>query len=185
MVTADVALKEWATVVGALASGEQLLVVRKGGIQDPKGMFQLEYREFFLYPTLEHQKEELIRPEFRGRFSFSDGPEKIPFQVYAGIAFCAEIKNPETFLKLQKYHIWMPEFFEKRMEYKPDEPALAVVLRAYRLKEPVLHPVRPEYAGCRSWVKLAEPVQAAALDPVIDNRHFRLVLEEIAGCFGT
>ena len=181
--TADVALKEWAVVVEALASGEQLLIIRKGGIRDPEGAFQLEHREFFLYPTLEHQNQEVVRPEFKNRFPGEAGPQQVPLKVYAGVAFCAPISGPKQMAGLEKYHIWTPEFFQKRMEYKPAEPALLVVLRAYRLTEPVLLPVTPEYAGCVSWVKLAQPVQAALPQPVIDNRRFRIALEEIAGHF--
>ena len=49
------ALKEWSSVVAALGSGEQVILIRKGGIADPK--FGLEAERFYLYPTYFHQGE--------------------------------------------------------------------------------------------------------------------------------
>ena len=70
--------------------------------------------------------------------------------------------------------------FEERMKYRPQEPTLVVVLRAYLLKEPIRHPVKPEYAGCKSWVPLGEELPVGEAAPVVENRRFRAALEEIA-----
>ena len=56
------ALKEWAVVVRAVREGRQILLLRKGGLADENGVFQLKEREFFLYPTYEHQKAALLKP---------------------------------------------------------------------------------------------------------------------------
>ncbi len=187
MIASSVALKEWSVVVEALGTGDQLLLVRKGGIQDPKGAFQLEHREFLFYPTREHQRAEAIRPDFRDRFQKAftqlDDPQEVTFAVYGGVAFCAEIRDPAQLAGLEKYHIWTPEFFKERMSYRPQSPTLVVLLRAYRLKPPVRHPVEPEYAGCKSWVNLGLPVSVEGAEPVVDNRRFRQILEEAASYF--
>ena len=62
VMTSSIALKEWAAVVEALARGQQTLLLRKGGVGDPGETFELAHREFFLFPTFEHQKREQIRP---------------------------------------------------------------------------------------------------------------------------
>src|SRR5215213_9593037 len=53
----------------ALAEGEQLLTLRKGGIREPSKHFALEHDRFFLYPTFDHQRNDLVReshqPELR------------------------------------------------------------------------------------------------------------------------
>ncbi|MCM8795042.1 MAG: DUF1802 family protein [Candidatus Omnitrophica bacterium] len=180
MVFSEIALKEWAVVVEALASGEQVLLLRKGGIEDPQGGFRLEHREFLLYPSWEHQKKEMVRPEFQRIFPQQGDPRKISFRLYAGIAFSAPVSDPAQLSGLEKYHIWTPSFFESRLKYHPQEPALLALLRVYRLHQPAAHPVRPEYAGCRSWVKLAQPVFVSEAQPVIENRRFRSILEEIS-----
>ena len=188
MITSDVALKEWAVVAEALGAGEQLLLLRKGGIRDPKGAFQLEHREFLLYPTWEHQSEHpetRVRPEFRECYKKLFTPpssiQGIPIKVYAGVAYCAPVQDPQRFAGLEKYHIWTPEFIQERMKYRPQSPMLAVVLRAYQLKKEILHPVRPEYAGCKSWVPLSPPLPIGEAVPVVDNQRFRKALEEISG----
>ena len=57
------ALKEWATVEAALAEGPVVLLIRKGGISERRGDFQVEHREFWLFPTHYHQNlHELTEP---------------------------------------------------------------------------------------------------------------------------
>lgn len=188
MMTSRVALKEWAIVVEALAEGQQVLLVRKGGIRDPKGAFQLEHREFLLYPTFEHQSEDVVRTvrsEFRERFaSVCAAPKEgdtVSLQVYAGVAGCTEIRDPKELHGLERYHIWTPQFFEDRMRYRPQAPTLLVVVRAYRLPQPIPHPMRPEYAGCKSWVPLLDAIPIEGAQPVMDNQRFRAALQEISG----
>src|SRR6202008_3464283 len=56
-----IALKEWAVTVRALAEGEQLLTLRKGGIREENRHFEIEHDRFFLYPTFDHQAGNLVR----------------------------------------------------------------------------------------------------------------------------
>src|SRR5206468_11745429 len=56
-----IALKEWAVTVRALAEGEQLLTLRKGGIREENRHFEIEHDRFFLYPTFDHQAGGLVR----------------------------------------------------------------------------------------------------------------------------
>src|SRR5947199_8387125 len=64
-----VAFKEWAVTVRALAEGEQLVTLRKGGLRATGKHFRLEHDRFFLYPTFDHQRSDLVReshqPELR------------------------------------------------------------------------------------------------------------------------
>ena len=64
-----IAFKEWSVTVRALAEGEQLVTLRKGGIREDQKHFQLEHDRFFLYPTFDHQRNDLVReshhPELR------------------------------------------------------------------------------------------------------------------------
>jgi len=167
-------------LVDAIGRGEQLLLLRKGGIADPGQGFQLQHREFWLYPTWEHQKEELLRPEFRARLKEpAPAVAKVPLQVYAGVAAQKEIKDPSKLARLKKYHLWNEEFIRQRLAYKPELPLQALVLRAYLLRKPVLHPVHPEYAGCKSWVELGEEVSCEGAVPVMENKKFIAALEEI------
>ena len=64
-----IGFKEWAVTVRALAEGEQLLTLRKGGIREESKHFEIEHERFFLYPTFDHQRNNLVRqshhPELR------------------------------------------------------------------------------------------------------------------------
>ena len=60
------ALKEWASAVKALENGSQIFIMRKGGIVEETRDFQVESNDFFLYPTYEHQRKELLKEQYRG-----------------------------------------------------------------------------------------------------------------------
>src|SRR3984893_18911021 len=64
-----IAFKEWAVTVRALAEGEQLLTLRKGGIREPDKHFKLYYERFFLYPPFDHQRTDLVRESHRPELS--------------------------------------------------------------------------------------------------------------------
>src|SRR5687768_8095015 len=59
------ALKEWAVTCRALREGRQILLLRKGGIEDDCGVFELEHRAFWLQPTYDHQSDDRLKPEYR------------------------------------------------------------------------------------------------------------------------
>ena len=50
------ALKEWAVAVNALESGKTIMLLRKGGIHERGGRFQVAHEQVLLYPTYEHQQ---------------------------------------------------------------------------------------------------------------------------------
>ena len=57
------AFKEWAVTCQALAAGRQSLLLRKGGIHERNGRFEVEHAEFWLFPTRFHQNPDEIRDE--------------------------------------------------------------------------------------------------------------------------
>lgn len=184
VMTSQVALKEWAVVVEAIARGRQCLLLRKGGVADPDETFQVEHREFFLFPTFEHQKREQVRPEFHPLFDRvlkSRPPEgQVLLPLYAGVAGHWRVASPDDLRGLEHLHIWTPEFLAMRLAYKPEIPTLAVLVRAYRLPKPPMMANTPGYAGCKSWVPLdtALPVEGAV--PVIENQAFRKILQQVS-----
>src|SRR5690349_6003032 len=63
-----IAFKEWAVVVDQLGRGEQILILRKGGIAEGRDGFQLEHEEFLLFPTLFHQQRESVTEAAQARY---------------------------------------------------------------------------------------------------------------------
>ena len=102
-----IAFKEWAVTVRALAEGEQLLTLRKGGIREAGKHFALEHDRFFLYPTFDHQRNDLVReshqPELRRALEEGVWPEGDPparaLTMDGGIRSrtgCASVPGPKS-----------------------------------------------------------------------------------------
>src|SRR5437764_577573 len=74
----QVALKEWATVCRALESGRQTILLRKGGIYESAGEFEVQHREFLLFPTYVHQNLKMLKQsEHAGFESRSEEPGEV------------------------------------------------------------------------------------------------------------
>ena len=61
------ALKEWATACLLLKEGRQIVIIRKGGIDKADRDFTSDLSvdsEFLLFPTYEHQNQDLIKTQF-------------------------------------------------------------------------------------------------------------------------
>ena len=56
------AFKEWAIVVDALGRGDQILILRKGGIAEGRDGFRVDHQNFLLFPTLYHQQRDCVTP---------------------------------------------------------------------------------------------------------------------------
>jgi hypothetical protein len=170
-------LKEWAVAVKALELGETALVVRKGGIREKA--FAVANRRFLLLPGYEHQRPELLKPEYRQLLSeipdlTDDGP--LRFTSFAEVRGAYEISEPESLAAIDPYHIWTPEYAESRFRWRPKKPLTVLVLRVYLLPEPVVLPYSEAYGGCKSWIELEEPVSTAGARPALSDEGFeRLV----------
>ncbi len=179
-------LKEWAVAVKALELGETALVVRKGGIREKA--FAVANRRFLLLPGYEHQRPELLKPEYRELLGTipdlgDDGP--LRFTSFAEVKGAHEISEPESLEAVDPYHMWTPEYAESRFKWRPKKPLTVLVLRVHLLPEPVELPYSETYGGCKSWIELEEPVSVAGARPALDDESFeRLVspaLEALRG----
>ena len=56
-----IALKEWAALVAAIGDGEQIILLRKGGIRE--GPFKAPASSFYLFPTSFHSEGRLLKPD--------------------------------------------------------------------------------------------------------------------------
>ena len=165
--TLDIALKEWAVVCEAVCRGQQAILLRKGGIHEAAGEFELEHRRFLLYPTFAHQKPDLVKPAWRaGMERCCQEPAAINITAWADVAWIGQVPNRAAFNALDDLHIWQPELIDMRFRYRPDYPVYVLLLEAWRLAKPVELAVQADYAGCRSWVPLKRSVATAGSTPV-------------------
>jgi hypothetical protein len=150
------AFKEWAAVVQALLVGEQIIDVRKGGIREDGRHFSVQADRLWLYPTVEHQRTELLKPAY-ARWINTEGESAsrdIPIAGWAEVVGVATVTDPEVIDKLDGKVIWSKEYVESRFSWKRRDPLWVLALRVHRLLEPVVVPFREAYAGCTSWVDL-------------------------------
>jgi hypothetical protein len=182
---AEHALKEWAVTCDALLAGEQVLIVRKGGIGEKK--FELPHPSFFLFPTYAHQRPELVKPEFRDRFAGSldqrEEPTELPFAGYAQIADSYAIDDMGALEAIDDLHILAPSYAEERLRWRPKQPLWAVVLRVWRVDPAPVLTVTEEHGGCVSWVELPDgfvrPEGSPALDDVAFENASRAVADAL------
>jgi hypothetical protein len=168
------ALKEWGVTCDALSRGEQVLIVRKGGIGEKR--FELPHHRFFLMPTYEHQRPELVTPEFHEAFADSLGrraePARLPLRSYAEIHDSHPITDPTDLEAIHSQHILTADYAAERLRWRPKQPLWAVVLRVWNLDDPPVLEIGPEHGGCVSWVALPAAIARGEGRPALDDDAF-------------
>lgn len=184
----QIALKEWAVTVHALAEGQQILLLRKGGIHEEGKDFRVIHPEFLLYPTYEHQREELLRSEYRPglRQLLAESPpaDTITFAHWARVEEVVELYQQEKVDALSPHHIWTNAYAQARLRWKPMLPLSVLLLRVYRMERTVAVPFIPEYRGCTSWVELMSRVPLGRLEPVLPDGEFHRRVDDIKRVLG-
>ena len=183
-----IALKEWAVTVRALDRGEQILLLRKGGIREEGRDFRVPYLDFLLYPTFEHQQVELLderyHQELQQVISQAPGSDIITFSHWAKVEEIIELTEQEKVDALSPHHIWTQDYAQKRLHWKPRYPLSIMLLRLYRLEEPQTVPYLSGYGGCKSWVELSQDVPLTMLTPVLTEDDFRSKVGDVKGALG-
>ncbi len=178
-------MKEWASVCHALEMGRQILLLRKGGIYEASGEFEVADREFLLFPTFVHQKLEMLKPETHAAFEAKTAePQQVTITAAGVVSDILRLESREQMDRLEEEHVWAAPLIDMRFSYKPDNPLYLMLVRAYRLHEPVMLANTPAYAGCKSWVPLDGPVATGGALPVLDDVKYEFrrngVLEKLA-----
>lgn len=172
----NLALKEWSLAVEALAQGEQILILRKGGIRETEKDFKVVHPEFLLYPTYEHQNSDLIKPQYSAQFQNSyiqnDPYGFISLGYWCQVTDKIEIRSERTLLNLSPFHIWTDEYANKRLRWKPSHPLTVLFLKVYKLNEVNTLRIREEYIGCKSWVNLMKDVNLSSIKPVLTESEY-------------
>ena len=177
------ALKEWATACAALRDGNQILLIRKGGIREEEGVFTVSDEEFFLIPTYDHQNEKQLQPQFVDTFNrtLASVPKPTAYQVdtYARIVRIFIASNEQQLLAASEEHIWNLDYIKQRFNFNPYNPLYLMVLRAYRIPRPIQIPMLPEYGGCTSWVTLENCLSTKGAVPSLSENVFNARLEAL------
>lgn len=182
--TSTLSLKEWAVAVKALGEGTQIITVRKGGLYEETREFKLENDTFYLYPTYEHQKPEMVKPEYQAMLASTlEGwrPEKTTVQVeyFAHITDDVELMDEQKLRALAPYHIWTDNFADVRLHWKKKQPLHILFARVYKLDTPVTIEIAEEYKGCKSWHHLLSGMPQSDFTPVLSDQEYAAKRNEI------
>lgn len=169
------ALKEWNVAVNALADGETILLLRKGGIREQAGQFKVADKQVLLYPTFEHQQPDLLKPNLASQVTKVESgwhPDTIIIGNWAEITDVFLVAWEPAITALFPYHIWNEKFVSDRLKWKQNQPIYILLLRTYRLAETVEIPYISEYGGCRSWIDLAAPISLEGSEAVLSDLEY-------------
>lgn len=176
------ALKEWSVAIDALTQGNTIVLLRKGGIHEQKGTFTVKFSSPLLYPTLEHQRPEYLKPEYAQTVQLVPSgthPDQITLQAWAEITDQFSVTQADAIAALFPFHIWNEAFIRDRLQWKPQHPINILLLRTYLLPIPVTLQYRPEYGGCRSWIELAQPLSLTKSTPALTDSDYRSIRQQI------
>jgi hypothetical protein len=178
----QIALKEWASVCQALESGRQMILLRKGGIYEAAGEFELENPQFLLFPTYLHQNLKMLKPEAHPGFeAMSAEPSEVRLAAAGVVSDIIQLKSRGQMDAIEDEHVWTSPLIDMRFGYKPENPLYLLLVRAYRLHQPVTVANTPAYAGCKSWVPLDEAIATGDAMPVLDDLRYEVRRKAILG----
>src|SRR5436305_3871382 len=105
----QVALKEWASVCRALERGTQVILLRKGGIYEAAGEFEVEHRQFLLFPTYLHQDLKMLKPQAQGGFeSRAAEPAQVRISAAGEVTDILQLSSRRQMDAIDEQHIWTP-----------------------------------------------------------------------------
>jgi hypothetical protein len=181
------ALKEWAVAINALENGDTIMLLRKGGIHEQNGRFQVAHEQVLLYPTFEHQQTFLLKPEYANLVCpVTSGwhPETVRIGSWAEITDILPVRDEATVNRLLPFHIWNEHFISDRLKWKARQPLYVLLLRTYKLAEVQEIPYRAEYGGCKSWIDLQQTINVQNTEPVLSDSRYQQLVTEIRAIVG-
>lgn len=179
--TLNIALKEWSATIDALASGDQIFLLRKGGIREPNRHFELPHQRFLLYPTHYHEADQLLKPEFQHLLEPepSNSTDYVSIRAWAEVTDVISIDSAEHLAALSDRHVWTDQFIAKRIAWKPRHAADLIILKTYALATPFKLTVEPYHRGCKSWVDIDPPVDTTGAKPAVLDSEWEQRSQEI------
>ena len=160
----------------ALGHGDQILILRKGGISEGRGGFKIEHSEFLLFPTLFHQQRESVLPEAQTRYDqiaplYQDATT-LRIEYFVRVTNSQRLQELPDAERLRGQHVWKDEVIAQRFDWGRDKSIYAMAVRVYRLPKAVMLPMSPAYGGCKSWIEFEREIDMTGAEPVLDETAF-------------
>lgn len=169
------ALKEWAVLVDAMARGEIIAMIRKGGIREQRAGFSVRHEQFVFYPTFFHEKAAELAPRFQSAVSTATRPDEGTVRI----AHVADVVGLWTVTELDRLRAIEGEHglawsaVESRFNYKNRPVVEVVAVRVSVLPSAVVVPELRRYQGCVSWVALDDGIDIDDATPVLRDMELR------------
>jgi hypothetical protein len=182
------ALKEWAVLVDAMARGDIIAMVRKGGIREKRAGFEVRHDRFLFYPTFFHENTSDLAPRFHPTLAASHERRPAPGRVR--ISYLAEsvavwrVVDPGLLPGVQQEHGLAPGAVLSRFHYRGNPTVRVVAVRLLALPAAVEIPDARRYAGCVSWLELDADVPVSGARPVLPDSALRERITAIEGVLG-
>ena len=165
-----VGLKESDCVGQALMQGRQIVMLRKGGVYESGGELEIEFRRFFIFPTFVRQDQAMLKLEAQDLFVYAASePRMIPISAYADVTDVLRLETSEQVAAIEPFHVWAQGYVENRLDSRTDYPLYLLVVRVYRLTQPVLIPNHDSYAAGNGWVGMRQTINVAGATAVLDD----------------
>ncbi len=158
------ALKEWANAIEALGRGEQVILIRKGGIADPT--FGVEAERFYLFPTYFHQSETSSDP-------------RIAITHWCGVVRTWRVRELDVLYRLEPFVIFPRAALEERYRFRGDQALHVIGVRTSALARPAMIEPTEAYAGCRSWVSIDDEIDVEESIPALSEGELQRKLDAI------
>ncbi|WP_414573070.1 DUF1802 family protein [Nostoc sp. CCY 9925] len=181
------ALKEWATAINALETGKTIMLLRKGGIHERNGHFQVAHKQILLYPTYEHQQAFMLKTEYANDvYPVTSGwhPETIRIGSWAEITDILPVSDEFIVNTLLPFHIWNEYFISDRLKWKPRQPLYILLLRTYKLSQEQEIAYYAKYGGCKSWIDLDQAIDLQGAKPVLSDFAYIQLVDKIRWIVG-
>lgn len=182
------ALKEWAVLVDAMARGDIIAMVRKGGIREKRAGFEVRHDRFLFYPTFFHENTGDLAERFHPTLAASHArrPDRgrIRLTHLAESVAVWNVTDSALLPAVEHEHGLSPAAVLSRFHYRGNPTVRVVAVRVLALPDPVEVPEATRYAGCVSWLELDEDVgvgSARAVLPHADLQRRVASLESVLG----
>ena len=186
--TERTALKEWAVLVDAMARGEMIAMVRKGGIREQRAGFSVRHDRFLFYPTYFHEKANELSPRFVDRLESSHARRPavgfIHVEHVADVIGVWPVVELEPLRAIEGMHGLAWSAVASRFHYKNRPGVQVVAVRVSTLAAPVTLPEARRYQGCVSWVELDEPIDVSNATPVLDDASLLMRVSALKNALG-
>jgi hypothetical protein len=170
------ALKEWAVLCEAMARGDIVAMVRKGGIREQRSGFAVRHDRFLLYPTYFHARESELAPRFRETLTSADATQPLSglvrFSLVADVAAVWQVADLDALRAIEQEHGLAWSAVESRFNYRGVRGVQVVAVRVSRLPKLAELPEVRRYAGCVSWVELDDDVDVSGASPALETPTF-------------